>query len=164
MKRSGYIPRRTPLRSRRRAVADTLADYRAENPRCELVAMLTHLDPPGWSEFRRVWSQARIHGVPAWDVLDPHHVYGKQFRNPDVPWNLVTACRPAHEFVQGTRVGRLVCVLVKEAKVPSEFPRQVIFGAIGRDPVGLICNDLEDGIFTGRCEAAARDFCRRHGL
>jgi hypothetical protein len=139
-------------------VADTLlADYRKANPVCELCVLLGELEPPGWDEYQRVWS-----GHPQELTLDVHHIHGS--REGHAHWNLIRACRVAHEFVQSNRVGRLVCTLVKESK--GEFPRDAMLAKLARDPVGLIRNDLDGGLFAyaSRCEAAARDFCRRHGL
>jgi hypothetical protein len=137
-------------------VADTLlADYRKANPVCELCVLLGELEPPGWDEYQRVWS-----GHPQELTLDVHHIHGS--REGHAHWNLIRACRVAHEFVQSNRVGRLVCTLVKESKRPSEFPREEIRQALGRDPVGLIRIDLDNGVFSGRCRIAAERFSARH--
>jgi hypothetical protein len=141
-------------------VADTLADYRKANPGCELYGLLEALDPDGWDEHWFVWQGRYIDGKPAWSVLDVHHIFGS--REGDAVWNLVRACRPAHEFVQSTWVGMLVCLLVKEEK--GELMLESAAANLRKNPVGLVCNALEKGFYSGRCESAARDFCRRHGL
>jgi hypothetical protein len=208
MKRGGYIPRRTPLRPRRRAVADTseadvyvglrrtkrlkpISDkkrkadamngveygkrsYMAGRTECELTRWLDELEAPGWAEWPK----------PTWcpedrKPLEPHHVYGKKHARPHAHWNLLCVAFYAHDYctggcnwivtedgrkeAAGTNVfGMLACILAKEAA--GKFPREAIRSAIGPDPTSFICRPLEDGIFTGQCEAAARDFCRRHGL
>ena len=149
LKRGGRI------KAKRKGRTANVSDYLERNPACELCRLLGELDPPGWREFGRAWD-----GHPEAGTLDPHHVHGRA--NGDADWNLVTACRVAHEFVQSTRVGRLVCLLVKDRK--NELCRAAATLALKRDPVGLVAVDLENGIFSGRCEEAAKALCQRYGV
>jgi hypothetical protein len=132
-----------------------VADYREANPRCEVCELLNEMNPGGWSEQKRVWKGVYVDGRLGWDILDIHHIRGS--REGDATWNLIRACRPSHEFMQSTWVGLLVCLLVKEQKGELRV-------TLKPNPVGLVCNALENGFYAGRCEAEARDFCRRHGL
>lgn len=122
---------------------------------CEVTRLLDFLNPPGWGKHYRAW-----HGHPEASVTDPHHLFGRQ--HGEKAWNVVAASRVAHEFVQGTRVGRLVCVWALVRR--GDFARETIRAAHGRDPLGLIAVDLENGIFCGRCERLASAICKRFGV
>lgn len=148
---------RKPLRSKPKARSKAVAAYMAMHPHCELTTrrgpngrlpggLLDWLDPPGWREFKRVWSGHELE-----KVLDPHHVFGSE--NGDHVWNLIVVRRPAHDFVQGTRIGRLVCVAMKVLK--GEYDEATVYGGTGMYQIGAIENDRENGIFTGRCLALA---------
>lgn len=149
LKRGGRLKAKPKGRTR------DVSDYLKRNPRCELTPLLDDLNPPGWEGHKDAWK-----GHPEAEMVDPHHVHGRKCGDAD--WNLIAASRVAHEFVQSTRVGRLVCLIVKHAK--GDLCRDTCRLRIGRDPLGLIANDLENGIFTGRCERAARRLCEHYGI
>ena len=113
--------------------------YLRANPACELTPWLDRLDPPGWAEHERAWE-----GHPLAAVVDPHHVHGR--REGDAAWNLVTASRVAHEYVQGTRYGRAVCCLLKAAK--GEFPVREIDARLRRDLLGVLAVELAAGVYA----------------
>lgn len=163
MKRSP-LRRGKPLERRTRLKPQSDKRRRNREPRmqatqCEVTPLLEELNPPGWAEFKRVWE-----GHPDAGKVDCHHIFGKRFARCEESWNKVAALRPAHEFVQSTRTGRLVCLIALERRGELESCRNEIREATGRDPIGLVSNDCENGVFAGRVLDAAQDLCERYGV
>ena len=144
---------RKRLRSRPRKRSAEAAAIVARG--CELTRLLDFLRPRGWSGFKSSWKRH-----PEARTVDPHHVFDRHLG--DHAWNVVAASRVAHEFVQSTRVGRLVCAWALHRR--GDLARETIRAKHGRDPIGLIAVDLENSIFTGRCERLASALCGRYGL
>ena len=140
--RAGPRRRRGPRRSRKTRT-EAVAGYLRDNPRCELTAALDRLGPPGWEEYKRAWA-----GHPLGRVVDPHHVHGR--REGDEVWNLVSASRVAHEYVQGRRWGRAVCCLVKQAK--GEFQVRRASARLRRDVLGVLAAELDAGVYAAAPE------------
>lgn len=140
------------LKTRRQALSDEARALKAAG--CEITRLLDWVSPPGWRGHWSAWS-----GHPDAGVVDIHHLFGRQHGEP--AWNVVAASRVAHEFVQSTRVGRVICVWALCRR--GDFDRAAIREAHGRDPLGLISNDLENGIFSGRLARVASALCKRGG-
>lgn len=143
--------------SKSKGRAKAVSAYMAMFPYCELSTkknglyrtqggLIDRVNPPGWQEYKLKWR-----GDENEFTLDPHHCFGRRFGDA-VPL-LVTVSRPVHDFIQGTRVGRLLCISVKAMK--GEWDRQFIKERTGKDQLGDLENDLENGIFEGNCRLLA---------
>lgn len=109
--------------------------------KCELCDLLDGV--ASFAEWcRRYESPA---GRMLWRLRDVHHCWTPP--RWDAPANTVTACRPAHEYVERySQFGRLVCAV---AKIRSgTFCRETVRDGWGRDPIDAIHADRDGGLFV----------------
>lgn len=124
---------------------DTRAEYRDRNPTCELI--------------RLFWPRAHLQGfVPGSGWIDydlpgeVNHIWSNGQR-PDVVPNLITVCRPVHDwFHSHLPQGRMLCLLAKLRK--GEFDVSVIHAVSGKWPIGWV-DTLQ---FTGWMEQRRQEF------
>lgn len=106
---------------------------------CELLPLLRGV--VAWENFNSCY--------PEWAflTLDPHHVHGNRWF--DEPWNVVTACRVAHEFCHDCwqKAGVLIGMTALQRAGRLDLPRTI--AALRYDPLARLAAWIGDGIFAG---------------
>lgn len=141
---------------------------------CEVFDLLQELGLPEWRKFYAdneaacwLWGNRTGAGEDARVAFDErpplevHHVYRRQFGHDR--WNLIRCFVGCHLFFHGhPKIARLVAALAKERK--GELELEAAKKRLGgKNPVGLIANDVDGGVFSGRARGEAIALCRKYG-
>lgn len=134
------------------------AEYEKAHTRDELFDVLDYLAFPEWLRFYALNREA----PGLWERLESHHVFRRQYGSDS--WNCIRAYEGCHKFCHSApKLGRLACVIAKDraGTLDLEAAKKRLGG---KNPLGLLKNDLDDGVFTGPARDAAQALCERHGL
>lgn len=83
--------------------------YKAQNDKCELAPILVGARIESFDKIWKAWNEPK----PADTPLDPNHIFSMGSR-PDVWSNLISVCRPVHDWFHKHLVeGRIACLYVK---------------------------------------------------
>lgn len=137
MKRHGRLRRRA-AKQKPWINEEARRSYLASHPADELES---HLDGDSW--HRLLLTDFRIQ-------LDPHHILHEGGVRWDLPQNLLSVTRRAHDYVHHVDAigGGIACIYAKlngKTKTSRERIRMVWRSKYGRDAIGNISNQLENG-------------------
>jgi hypothetical protein len=118
---------------------DARREYMRLHPADELEI---HLDGESW--HRLLLTDFRIQ-------LDPHHILHEGGVRWDLPQNLLAVTRRAHDYVHHVDAigGGIACIYAKlhgKTKTSRERIRMVWRSKYGRDAIGNVSNQLENGV------------------
>lgn len=127
---------------------DARRAYMATRKSCELEP---HLDGERWHDILR--TDFRIQ-------LDPHHILHEGGVRWDLPQNLLAVTRRAHDYVHHVDAigGGIACIYAKlhgKTKASRERIRMVWRSRYGRDAIGNVSNQLENGVVPEWAEPMA---------
>lgn len=165
MKAAGKVPYST-FRNKPQGKSKEQLAYEAENlvrarrekrGECEVLKVLEEIGGLAWLDFkRRNGACERL-----WTQYETHHVYGRKHGHQR--WNLIRALEACHRFAhENPPLARLACMLAKDKKGELELEKAVV--RLGKNPIGLVANDLEDGKFSGMAAGEAQRLCDRYGV
>ena len=118
---------------------DARREYMRLHPACELEP---HLGGERWADILR--TDFRI-------MLDPHHILHEGGVRWDLPQNLLAVTRRAHDYVHHVDAigGGIACIYAKlfnKTRTARDRIREVWRSKYGRDAVGSVCNQLDNGV------------------
>mgnify|MGYP002625875038 CR=1 FL=1 len=97
--------------------------YRKSNPRCELRNILNVRGFGYWLDHD-------------WRPIDIHHIASGVGRRVDSTSNIISLCRPCHEWVQHRHDGLVLCLYIKKRK--GELSWRELSSIRGRDLCGVV--------------------------